>query len=60
MVKNIKMNIWDFPGGSVVKRIRLPSRRPGFDLWVEKIPWRRKWQTTPVGSCLGNPMNRGA
>ena len=21
---------------------------PGFDLWVRKIPWRRKWQPTPV------------
>ena len=26
----------------------LGSRRPGFDLWVRKIPWRRKWQPTPV------------
>ena len=23
-------------------------RRPGFDPWVRKIPWRRKWQPTPV------------
>ena len=23
-------------------------RRPWFHLWVEKIPWRRKWQPTPV------------
>ena len=22
--------------------------RPGFDPWVEKIPWRRKWQPTSV------------
>ena len=22
-------------------------RRPGFDPWVRKIPWRRKWQPTP-------------
>ena len=22
--------------------------RPRFDLWVGKIPWRRKWQPTPV------------
>ena len=22
--------------------------RPGFYHWVEKIPWRRKWQPTPV------------
>ena len=23
-------------------------RRPGFDPWVEKIPWRRKWKPIPV------------
>ena len=23
-------------------------RRPGFSPWVGKIPWRRKWQATPV------------
>ena len=23
------------------------ARRPGFDSWVGKIPWRRKWQPTP-------------
>ena len=23
-------------------------RRPGFDPWVEKIPWRRKWLPIPV------------
>ena len=23
-------------------------RRRGFDLWVGKIPWRRKWQSAPV------------
>ena len=23
-------------------------RRSGFDPWVEKIPWRRKWKPTPV------------
>ena len=26
----------------------LQCRRPGFDPWVGKIPWRRKWQLTPV------------
>ena len=24
------------------------SRRPGFDPWVGKIPWRRGWLRTPV------------
>ena len=27
------------------------SRRCGFDPWVEKIPWRRKWQPAPVFLC---------
>ena len=26
----------------------LPRGRPGFTPWVGKIPWRRKWQPTPV------------
>ena len=26
----------------------LQCRRSGFSLWVGKIPWRRKWQPTPV------------
>ena len=29
-------------------RICLQCRRPGFDSWVGKIPWRREWQPTPV------------
>ena len=30
-----------------VKRLST-MRRPGFNPWVGKIPWRRKWQPTPV------------
>ena len=30
------------------KRIYLQCRRHGFDPWVGKITWRRKWQPTPV------------
>ena len=26
----------------------LECRRPGFDHWVGKIPWRKAWQPTPV------------
>ena len=26
----------------------LNGGRHGFDLWVRKIPWRRKWQHIPV------------
>ena len=29
-------------------RIRLQCRRPGFDPWVGKIPWRRERLPTPV------------
>ena len=29
-------------------RICLLCRRPGFDPWVGKMPWRRAWQPTPV------------
>ena len=29
-------------------RIRLQCGRRGFHSWVGKIPWRRKWQPTPV------------
>ena len=29
-------------------RICLQCRRPRFDPWVGKIPWRRKWEPTPV------------
>ena len=29
-------------------RLRLRCSRAGFDPWVEKIPWRRAWQHTPV------------
>ena len=30
------------------KRIHLQCRRPGFDPWGGKIPWRREWLPTPV------------
>ena len=39
---------WGFPGGSEGKSVRLQFRRPGFDPWVGKIPWRRKWHPTAV------------
>ena len=36
----------------VADSIRIPQyrrcRRLGFNPWVKKIPWRRKWQPTPV------------
>ena len=38
----------DFPGASVVKNQPAKCRRLEFDPWVGQIPWRRKWQPTPV------------
>ena len=37
-----------FPGGSAVKASCLQCRRPGFDPWIRKIPWRRKRQPAPI------------
>ena len=39
------------PGGSEFKAsacVCLQCGRPGFDSWVRKIPWKRKWQPTAV------------
>ena len=36
-----------FSGQESASQCRRP-RRPGFSPWVGKIPWRRKWQATPV------------
>ena len=38
---------WSSLADSVSKE-SLQCRRPGFNPWVRKIPWRRKWQPTPV------------
>ena len=37
-----------FPGGSSGKESACHCWRCGLDPWVGKIPWRRKWQPTPV------------
>ena len=40
-----------FPGGASGKEPTCQCRRlkrRGFDPWVGKIPWSRKWQPTPV------------
>ena len=44
-----------FPGGLVVKN--LPANAEDLDLivWVGKIPWRRKWQLSPVFLPGDNP-----
>ena len=40
----LEMQIWLFLGHV----FRYATWRPEFDPWVGKIPWRRKWQPTPV------------
>ena len=47
MVKNQPANVGD------------RGRTLQFDPWVGKIPWRRKWQPTPVFLHGENPMDRG-
>ena len=37
-----------FPGGSDGKESAWNMGDLGFDPWVGKISWRRKWQPTPV------------
>ena len=42
---------WGFPGGLSGKNFACQCRscrRWRFDPWIRKIPWRRKWQPTPV------------
>ena len=41
---------WNSPGKNtgVVENLHYQCRRREFDPWVGKIPWRRKWQPTPV------------
>ena len=49
-----KVNIWQdwgLAGGANGKEPAcqcLRRKRPGFDPWVRKIPWKRAWQPTPV------------
>ena len=52
-----------FPGGSDGKEPTCQCRRwkkCGFNPWVRKIPWRRKWQPTPVFLPGKSHMDRGA
>ena len=53
---------YGFPNSSAGKEPACQCRihkRHKFDPWIGKIPWRRKWQPTPV-SCLENSMDSGA
>ena len=49
--KSVYINMHGFPGGASGKEPTCQVRRHkrcGFDPWVGKIPWKRKWQPTPV------------
>ena len=49
-VGGLKMHT-SLPGGSVVKNPPANARDTGaniFNLWVGKMPWRRKWKPTTV------------
>ena len=44
----------------MVKNLPASVKRCGFDSWVRKMPWRRKWQHSPLQyPCLGGLMDRG-
>ena len=40
--------LWASLVAQMVKNSPIKSRRPGFDHWVRKIPWRRDWLPIPV------------
>ena len=45
------INTLDFPGGASGKEPTCQCKRhkrPRFEPWVRKTPWRRAWQPTPV------------
>ena len=54
-----------FPSGAAVKNLlanagdpRDVGLIPGFNLWIGKISWGRKWSGNPL-HCLENSMDRG-
>ena len=46
--KNLLHLFKGFPCSSVANESACNGGEPGFYSWVRKIPWRRKWQPTPV------------
>ena len=46
--KTIFYNVWGLPWWLWRYSVCLQCRRPGFDPWVRKILWRKKWQPTAV------------
>ena len=62
---NIQKTKICFPGGASGKEPTCQCRRHkrhGFNPWIRKIPWRRKWQPPLVflpGESLGQKILRG-
>ena len=58
----MRFQYWGFPAGASGKEPTCQCRRCKrlkLDLWVGMIPWRRKWQPTPVflpGECHGQSI----
>ena len=54
---------WPFPMATSLVAQTVKRLSTMQETWVRslgwEVPWRRKWQPTP-GSCLENPMDRGA
>ena len=42
------LNAWASLVAQMVKNLPAQRRRPGFDPWVRKIPWRRELLPIPV------------
>ena len=42
------MQLYNLPRWLSGKESACQCRRRGFDPWVRKVPWRRKWQPTRV------------
>jgi len=42
--------VYNFPSGSVIKNLTemQGTQRCGFNPWVGKIPWKRKWPPTSL------------
>ena len=55
-ISALKNYFQGFPWWLRWQSVCLQYRNPGFDSWVGRIPWRRKWQPAPVllpGKSLG-------
>ena len=51
LLRALQHLFYDFPADSVIKNppaVQETCRRHGFDPWVRKLPWWRKWQSIPI------------